>query len=99
MRRAMVYGSVMASFTVEDFSLNRLARLDAREIDRRYAEFEDLIRLERCMSPSNDRRSTIACWTCCASMQTASSSRSRAAWTPRCWPARPRTRSAIARCW
>jgi len=47
MRRAMVYGSVMASFTVEDFSLNRLTRLDAREIDRRYAEFEDLIRLER----------------------------------------------------
>jgi sugar/nucleoside kinase (ribokinase family) len=46
-RRAMVYGSVMASFTVEDFSLNRLARLDAREIDRRYAEFEDLVRLER----------------------------------------------------
>ena len=47
MRRAMVYGSVMASFTVEDFSLNRLARLDVRDIDRRYAEFEDLIRLER----------------------------------------------------
>jgi sugar/nucleoside kinase (ribokinase family) len=46
-RRAMVYGSVMASFTVEDFSLNRLTRLDIREIDRRYAEFEDLIRLER----------------------------------------------------
>jgi sugar/nucleoside kinase (ribokinase family) len=46
-RRAMVYGSVMASFAVEDFSLNRLTRLDAREIDRRYAEFEDLIRLER----------------------------------------------------
>ena len=46
-RRAMVYGSVMASFTVEDFSLNRLARLDTREIDRRYQEFEDLIRLER----------------------------------------------------
>jgi sugar/nucleoside kinase (ribokinase family) len=47
MRRAMVYGSVMASFTVEDFSLNRLARLDTRDIDRRYKEFEDLIRLER----------------------------------------------------
>ena len=46
-RRAMVYGSVMASFTVEDFSLNRLARLDTRDIDRRYKEFEDLIRLER----------------------------------------------------
>jgi sugar/nucleoside kinase (ribokinase family) len=46
-RRAMVYGSVMASFTVEDFSLNRLTRLDAREIDRRYGEFEELMRLER----------------------------------------------------
>ena len=46
-RRAMVYGSVMASFTVEDFSLNRLTRLDAREIDQRYAEFEVLMRLER----------------------------------------------------
>jgi len=46
-RRAIVYGSVMASFTVEDFSLNRLARLDTRDIDRRYKEFEDLIRLER----------------------------------------------------
>ena len=47
MRRAMVYGSVMASFTVEDFSLKRLTRLEAREIDRRYTAFEDLIRLER----------------------------------------------------
>lgn len=45
-RRAMVYGSVMASFTVEDFSLNRLLRLRPDEIAERYAEFEDLIRLE-----------------------------------------------------
>jgi hypothetical protein len=42
----MVYGSVMASFTVEDFSLNRLGSLDPREIERRYKEFEDLMRLE-----------------------------------------------------
>jgi sugar/nucleoside kinase (ribokinase family) len=46
MRRAMVYGSVMASFTVEEFSLNRLARLAPGEIDARYAAFHDLIRLE-----------------------------------------------------
>ncbi len=45
-RRAMVYGSVMASFTVEDFSLNRLLRLAPDEVGRRYTEFEDLIRLE-----------------------------------------------------
>ena len=45
-RRAMVYGSVMASFTVEDFSLNRLLRLAPDEVGRRYTEFEELIRLE-----------------------------------------------------
>jgi sugar/nucleoside kinase (ribokinase family) len=45
-RRAVVYGSVMASFTVEDFSLNRLARLCPEEIAERYAAFQDLIRLE-----------------------------------------------------
>ncbi len=46
MRRAMVYGSVMASFTVEDFSLSRLIRLTREEIAERYAAFQDLIRLE-----------------------------------------------------
>jgi sugar/nucleoside kinase (ribokinase family) len=45
MRRAIVNGSVMASFTVEDFSLNRLIRLTESEITERYAGFEDLIRL------------------------------------------------------
>jgi sugar/nucleoside kinase (ribokinase family) len=46
MRRALVYASVMASFTVEDFSLNRLGRLRADEIGQRYAAFQDLMRLE-----------------------------------------------------
>ena len=46
LRQAMVNGSVMASFTVEDFSLNRLKRLKDREIEERYAAFQDLIRLE-----------------------------------------------------
>jgi sugar/nucleoside kinase (ribokinase family) len=45
-RRALVYGSVMASFTVEDFSLNRLVRLKPEEIGERYAAFQDLMRLE-----------------------------------------------------
>lgn len=45
-RRAIVYGSVMASFAVEDFSLHRLARLKAEEIQRRYEAFQDLIRFE-----------------------------------------------------
>lgn len=46
LRRALVYGSVMASFTVEDFSLRRLARLTEGEIRQRFAAFQDLMRLE-----------------------------------------------------
>lgn len=38
LRKAVVYGSVMASYTVEDFSLNRLARLEHGEVLVRYAE-------------------------------------------------------------
>ncbi len=38
LRRAIISGSVMASFTVEDFSLRRLFRLTAEEIAERYHE-------------------------------------------------------------
>jgi sugar/nucleoside kinase (ribokinase family) len=46
MRRALVYGSVMASFAVEDFSLKRLLRLTPAEIDERYAAFQDLMKFD-----------------------------------------------------
>jgi sugar/nucleoside kinase (ribokinase family) len=39
LRRAVVHGSVLASFNVEDFSLNRMRRLGAEEIQERYREF------------------------------------------------------------
>ncbi len=42
LRRAMVYGSVMASFTVEDFGLRRTERLTRPEIDARFLEFKKL---------------------------------------------------------
>jgi sugar/nucleoside kinase (ribokinase family) len=42
MRRAIVVGSVLASFTVEKFSLDRLREIGAREIRTRYAEFRRL---------------------------------------------------------
>ncbi len=45
-RRAIVYGAVMASFTVEDFSLNRLTRLRPEEIQQRYEAFQDFVRVE-----------------------------------------------------
>ncbi|HOF89785.1 MAG TPA: PfkB family carbohydrate kinase [Armatimonadota bacterium] len=38
MRKAVVYGAVMASYTVEDFSLNRLAHLERGEVLLRFAE-------------------------------------------------------------
>jgi sugar/nucleoside kinase (ribokinase family) len=41
-RRAIVYGSVVASFIVEDFGMRRLARLTAEDIERRYRQFRAL---------------------------------------------------------
>lgn len=42
LRRAIVYGSVVASFTVEDFGVERLARLSLPEIEERYQRFLQL---------------------------------------------------------
>ncbi|MEK6560654.1 MAG: PfkB family carbohydrate kinase, partial [Nitrospirota bacterium] len=42
MRQAVIFGSVMASFVVEDFSLNRIRALDYEEILNRYREFKRL---------------------------------------------------------
>lgn len=39
MRKAVVYGSVLASFNVEEFSLDRMRRLTMEEIRERYREF------------------------------------------------------------
>ncbi len=40
LRKAIVYGSVLASFNAEDFSLERMKRLTMAEIEKRYSEFE-----------------------------------------------------------
>jgi sugar/nucleoside kinase (ribokinase family) len=45
LKRAMVYGTVIASFNVEDFSLDRFRRLTREEIDARYEEFVSFISL------------------------------------------------------
>jgi len=42
LRRAMVYGSVMASFAVEDFGLQRTLSLTQEEIEARFREFKSL---------------------------------------------------------
>lgn len=41
LRRALVFGSVVASFTVEDFSARRLATVTQDELRRRYREFRE----------------------------------------------------------
>lgn len=43
MRRAVVYGSVAASFSVEAFSLDRLKTLDANQLHERYRQYKELV--------------------------------------------------------
>ncbi len=43
MKRAIIAGSAMASFCVEDFSLNRLKNLSMPEIKERFIKFKDLM--------------------------------------------------------
>lgn len=45
-RQAIIFGSVMASFTVEEFSLNRLKNLTYREIEDRYRAFKAMTHFE-----------------------------------------------------
>lgn len=45
-RQAIIFGSVMASFTVEAFSLDRLRVLDYKEIEARFREFKRLTHFE-----------------------------------------------------
>ena len=44
LRRAMIYGSVLASFCVERFSLDRLRALSRAEVDARFEDFRRLTR-------------------------------------------------------
>ncbi|HEX3697480.1 MAG TPA: PfkB family carbohydrate kinase [Polyangia bacterium] len=46
-RTAMILGSVLASFSVEDFSLDRFRRLDVSQIRERFAAFLDLVHFEK----------------------------------------------------
>ena len=40
MKNALLWGSVMASFTVEDFSVNKFLRISKKDINKRYGEFK-----------------------------------------------------------
>ena len=44
LKRAMIHGSVMASFNVEDFSVRRLENLENHEIEHRLESFVEMLR-------------------------------------------------------
>ena len=46
LRRGMLYGSVLGSLAVEDFSVRRIMRADAREIEARLSNLVDMISLD-----------------------------------------------------
>ncbi len=46
LRAAAVYGSVVASFAVEDFGTERLQRLTREEVDARFEEFKQMMSFE-----------------------------------------------------
>ena len=46
LRRAIIFGSVLASFTVEKFSLDRLREISLRDIHERYTDFRALTSFE-----------------------------------------------------
>jgi sugar/nucleoside kinase (ribokinase family) len=46
LRRALVRGTVAASFTIEEFSLNRLRAVTPDELDHRVEQFVDMLRIE-----------------------------------------------------
>jgi sugar/nucleoside kinase (ribokinase family) len=45
-RKAVVYGSIMASFTIESFSLDRLRELTREEVEGRYQKFIEITRFQ-----------------------------------------------------
>ena len=46
LRRAMAYGTVMASFNVEQFGTERVAALTRDEVDARFAELREMTHLD-----------------------------------------------------
>jgi sugar/nucleoside kinase (ribokinase family) len=46
MRRAMIFGSVMASFNVEEFGTERVSRLTHEEINQRFRDFKKMTNFE-----------------------------------------------------
>ncbi|MBN8701808.1 MAG: bifunctional hydroxymethylpyrimidine kinase/phosphomethylpyrimidine kinase [Bacteroidetes bacterium] len=53
MKRAIIYGSAMASFCVEKFGIERLLNLSQKELDERVQEFIDLVQFDIALVSEN----------------------------------------------
>ncbi|MBI4519293.1 MAG: sugar kinase, partial [Gemmatimonadetes bacterium] len=54
LRRAMIYGSVLGSYAVEAFSIDRFRNLDANEVAERAREFRDMTAFEIALQRAPD---------------------------------------------
>ncbi len=43
LKKAMVYGTIVSSFTIEDFGIERLRKLDKTEVENRLEEYKEMI--------------------------------------------------------
>ena len=46
LKRAVIFGSAMASFSVEKFGTERIQNLDSKEVDERVKQFIDLVQFD-----------------------------------------------------
>ena len=45
LRKALVYGTVVASYNVEDFSLEQMKRVEREQIDQRFSQYCDMLKI------------------------------------------------------
>jgi len=45
-KRALAYGTVVASYNIESFSLERLKELHRRDIDNRLGEYQSMLNID-----------------------------------------------------
>lgn len=60
LKRAMLFGTVMASFNVEDFSTRRIERLTKAELDGRFHDLVDKLAVQRTASLKSPRKAVAA---------------------------------------
>ena len=45
-KRALVYGTLVASYNVEDFSLDRMQQIERDSLDQRFAQYQQMLSID-----------------------------------------------------